>query len=162
MCVTAWRGPDGADFVATGSKDHYVKVFEVPVTGGLVYPTHNLEPPHYDGVQSLAVDDAAAIGRQAKLFSGSRDSGIKRWNLQTGELEKSLNNAHKGWVSGMAIAEQGLLTACRGGFIRLWDTETCDSLAELKTDAPINDVVCNGQLVYTCSSSGEVRIWRFA
>lgn len=88
MCVTAWRGPEGTDFVATGSKDHYVKVFEVPPAGGLVYPIHNLEPPHYDGVQSLAVDDVNAIGRQVKLFSGSRDSGIKRWSLVNGDLEK--------------------------------------------------------------------------
>lgn len=68
---------------------------------------------------------------------------------------QSLNNAHKGWVSGMAIAEQGLLTACRGGFIRLWDTESCDSLAEIKTDSPINDVVTSGQLVYTCARYAE-------
>lgn len=26
MCVTAWQGQNNTDFVATGSKDHYVKV----------------------------------------------------------------------------------------------------------------------------------------
>lgn len=26
MCVTAWDGPNNTDYVATGSKDHYVKV----------------------------------------------------------------------------------------------------------------------------------------
>lgn len=26
MCVTAWQGTNNTDFVATGSKDHYVKV----------------------------------------------------------------------------------------------------------------------------------------
>lgn len=26
MCVTAWSGTNNTDFVATGSKDHYVKV----------------------------------------------------------------------------------------------------------------------------------------
>lgn len=150
MCVASWKGPSNTDFVATGSKDHYVKVFEVPSNGGLVYPTLHLEPPHYDGVQSLAVDAGDdACGREAKLFSGSRDSGIKRWNLLDGELEKSMNNAHKGWISGMAISAQGLVTTCRGGFIRLWDTDTCDTLTEIKTDSPINSVATSGQVVYT-------------
>lgn len=26
MCVTTWDGPNNTDYVATGSKDHYVKV----------------------------------------------------------------------------------------------------------------------------------------
>lgn len=26
MCVTSWKGQNNTDFVATGSKDHYVKV----------------------------------------------------------------------------------------------------------------------------------------
>lgn len=85
MCIKAWEGPNNTDFVATGSKDHYVKVFEVPSTGGLVNPLLHLEPPHYDGVQALLVDKTA-IGVDAELFSGSRDSGIKRWDLRNGEL----------------------------------------------------------------------------
>lgn len=92
MCVTAWEGDGGdsdgsTDFVATGSKDHYVKVFEVPKAGGVVYPLLNLEPPHYDGVQALAVAPDA-VGADAELFSGSRDSGIKRWDLKSGELKQ--------------------------------------------------------------------------
>lgn len=26
MCITTWDGPNNMDYVATGSKDHYVKV----------------------------------------------------------------------------------------------------------------------------------------
>lgn len=150
MCVTAWEGQNNTDFVATGSKDHYVKVFEVPSSGGLVLPLLHLEPPHYDGVQSLVVENNA-IGADAALFSGSRDSGIKRWDLRHGELKQSLNNAHKGWVSGMAISDNILLTTCRGGYIRLWNVETCDSMAEVKTDSPINTIVANGSSIYTGS-----------
>lgn len=87
MCVTAWKGQNNTDFVATGSKDHYVKVFEVSTNGGLVLPLLHLEPPHYDGVQSLVVTNDA-LGADASLFSGSRDSGIKRWNLRNGELKQ--------------------------------------------------------------------------
>lgn len=50
-------------------------------------PLLHLEPPHYDGVQSLVVTNNA-LGADAALFSGSRDSGIKRWDLRNGELKQ--------------------------------------------------------------------------
>uniref|UniRef100_A0A8W7MIA6 Kinesin motor domain-containing protein n=1 Tax=Anopheles arabiensis TaxID=7173 RepID=A0A8W7MIA6_ANOAR len=159
MCLTAWEGPNNTDLVATGSKDHYVKVFEVNSSGGVVQPLLNLEPPHYDGVQALAVANDA-IGVDAELFSGSRDSGIKRWDLRNGELKQSLNNAHKGWVSGMAIYGDILLSSCRGGVVRLWNIKTCDSLAEMKTEQSINDIVTSDNRVFTASNDGKVRLWR--
>jgi kinesin family protein 4/21/27 len=39
----------------------------------------NLNPPHYDGIQSLAI-------RGDVLFSGSRDMCIKKWDLSKQEL----------------------------------------------------------------------------
>lgn len=42
-------------------------------------PTMNLDPPHYDGVQSLVM-----MGNM--LFSGSRDTSIKKWDLGRQEL----------------------------------------------------------------------------
>ena len=38
-----------------------------------------LEPPHYDGVQSLAL-------KGKYLFSGSRDNSIKKWDIETQQL----------------------------------------------------------------------------
>lgn len=150
MCVTAWEGPNNTDFVATGSKDHYVKVFEVPSASGLVLPLLHLEPPHYDGVQSLVVG-TGAVGVDVELFSGSRDTGIKRWDLRNGELRQSLNNAHKGWVSGMAVCGDVLLSCCRSGVVRFWNIRNCDPLAEMKTDSPINAIAISNQRVFTAS-----------
>lgn len=84
MCVATWVGPNSTDFVATGSKDHYVKVFEVPKTGGLISPLLHLEPPHYDGVQAL-IATKDSMGADAELFSGSRDLGLKKWDLRNCE-----------------------------------------------------------------------------
>lgn len=88
--------------IIVGSKDHYIKVFELsPNTGqmqnspsfnfnmanensnysiennlisGVTVTKFNLMPPHYDGVQTLC-----RIGDS--LFSGSRDMCIKKWNM---------------------------------------------------------------------------------
>lgn len=46
---------------------------------GTIGPTHNFEPPHYDGIECLAIQGDI-------LFSGSRDNGIKKWDLDQQEL----------------------------------------------------------------------------
>lgn len=81
-----------------------------------------------------------------------RDEQVfNEWIFGIGHPIQSLNNAHKGWVSGMTISDDILLSACRGGMIRLWNVNTCESLADMKTDSPINDIVCNGQTIYTAA-----------
>ncbi len=56
------------------------QVFDVTEgTLGNVGPAHNFEPPHYDGIECLAVQGDV-------LFSGSRDNGIKKWDLEQQEL----------------------------------------------------------------------------
>lgn len=129
----------------------FFQVFEVGNSGGNISPLLNLEPPHYDGVQALAVSPQGSVGVDAELFSGSRDLGIKRWDLRNGELKQSMNNAHKGWVSGLTIASDILLSSCRGGSIRLWNLKTFDALAEMKTEASINDITCGDNRIFTAS-----------
>ena len=36
---------------------------------GTIGPTHNFEPPHYDGIECLSIQGDV-------LFSGSRDNGV--------------------------------------------------------------------------------------
>ena len=56
------------------------QVFDVAEgTLGNVGPAHNFEPPHYDGIECLCVQGDV-------LFSGSRDNGIKKWDLDQQEL----------------------------------------------------------------------------
>lgn len=62
-----------------------------------------------------------------------------------------MNNAHKGWVSGITISDDILLSACRGGIIRLWNVNTCEGIADMKTDSAINDIVSKGQIIYTAA-----------
>lgn len=80
MCLAVAKLSKTEDIVVTGSKDHYIKVFEVNgESGGVFSPKMNLKPPHYDGIQSLALHGDI-------LFSGSRDMCIKKWNLAKQEL----------------------------------------------------------------------------
>jgi WD40 repeat protein len=159
MCLASGVGPgqDG-DYVVTGSKDHYVKVFRVAEgRGGVVTPSANLDPPHYDGVQCLALRDDV-------LFSASRDTCIKKWDLAAGgELVRSLNNAHKDWICGLAFLPGGntLISGCRAGHLRLWDATSCAQTGEMKAhNSTINAIAVNNSLVFTGSNDGSVGLWR--
>ncbi|XP_061750429.1 kinesin-like protein KIF21A isoform X2 [Nerophis ophidion] len=157
MCLTVDQSGSNQDLVITGSKDHYVKLFDV--TEGLlgsISPTHNFEPPHYDGIESLVVQGDI-------FFSGSRDNGIKKWDLDRKDLLQQVPNAHRDWVCalGLVPGSPALLSGCRGGVLKLWHTDSLATLGELKGhDSPINGIAANSGLSFTASDDRTVKIWR--
>ncbi|XP_054632055.1 kinesin-like protein KIF21A isoform X2 [Dunckerocampus dactyliophorus] len=157
MCLTVDQSGNNQDLVITGSKDHYVKLFDV--TEGLlgsISPTHNFEPPHYDGIESLVVQGDI-------FFSGSRDNGIKKWDLDRKDLQQQVPNAHRDWVCalGLVPGSPALLSGCRGGVLKLWHTDTLAPLGELKGhDSPINGIATNSGHLFTASDDRTVKIWR--
>ncbi|XP_069013460.1 kinesin-like protein KIF21B isoform X4 [Embiotoca jacksoni] len=156
MCLTVGQSLLGKDQVITGSKDHYVKVFDVAEgTLGNVGPAHNFEPPHYDGIECLAVHGDV-------LFSGSRDNGIKKWELEHQELTQQIPNAHKDWVCSLAYVpgRPMLLSACRGGMLKVWNVENFTPIGEVRGhDSPINAICTNSRHIFTASSDQTVKIW---
>uniref|UniRef100_A0A671WIU5 Kinesin family member 21B n=1 Tax=Sparus aurata TaxID=8175 RepID=A0A671WIU5_SPAAU len=144
MCLTVGQSLLGKDQVITGSKDHYVKG-----TMGNVGPAHNFEPPHYDGIECLAVQGDV-------LFSGSRDNGIKKWDLEQQELIQQIPNAHKDWVCALAYVpgRPMLLSACRGGMLKVWNVDNFTPIGEVRGhDSPINAICTNSRQIFTIEGS---------
>lgn len=78
------------------------QVFEITEgTVGNIGPTHNFEPPHYDGIECLAIQGDV-------LFSGSRDNGIKKWDLEQQELIQVWRGAEHRAGGGVAAGAWGL------------------------------------------------------
>ncbi|NXX97641.1 KI21B protein, partial [Centropus bengalensis] len=148
MCLTVNQTASNHDLVVTGSKDHYVKVFEIAEgMVGNIGPTHNFEPPHYDGIECLAIQGDI-------LFSGSRDNGIKKWDLEQQELIQQIPNAHKDWVCALAFipGRPMVLSACRGGMIKVWNVDNFTPVGEIKGhDSPINAICTNSKHIFTAS-----------
>ncbi|XP_051932196.1 kinesin-like protein KIF21B isoform X2 [Hippocampus zosterae] len=158
MCLTVGQSLLGKDQVITGSKDHYVKVFDVAEgTAGNVGPAHNFEPPHYDGIECLAVQGDV-------LFSGSRDNGIKKWDLEQQELSQQIPIAHKDWVCALAYVPGRplLLSGCRGGMLKVWNVDNFTPIGEVKGhDSPINAICTNSRQIFTASSDCRVKLWNY-
>ncbi|XP_053517563.1 kinesin-like protein KIF21A isoform X10 [Artibeus jamaicensis] len=157
MCLTVDQVSSGQDLIVTGSKDHYIKMFDVTEGAlGTVSPTHNFEPPHYDGIEALTIQGD-------NLFSGSRDNGIKKWDLAQKDLLQQVPNAHKDWVCALGVVpgQPGLLSGCRGGILKLWDMDTFVPVGEMKGhDSPINAICVNSTHIFTASDDRTVRIWK--
>ncbi|XP_030221090.1 kinesin-like protein KIF21A isoform X2 [Gadus morhua] len=157
MCLTVDQTVNHQDLVITGSKDHYIRLFDVTEGSlGSIAPTHNFEPPHYDGIESLVVQGDL-------LFSGSRDNGIKKWDLDRKDLLQQVPNAHRDWVCalGLVPGTAALLSGCRGGVLKLWHTDTLGPLGELRGhESPINGISTNSSHLFTASDDRTVKIWR--
>ncbi|KAM7002770.1 kinesin-like protein KIF21A isoform 2-T2 [Tautogolabrus adspersus] len=157
MCLTVDQSGNNQDMVITGSKDHYIKLFDVTEGSlGSISPTHNFEPPHYDGIESLVVQGDI-------FFSGSRDNGIKKWDLDRKDLLQQVPNAHRDWVCALGVVpgSPALLSGCRGGVLKLWHTDTLGTLGELKGhESPINSISTNSSHLFTASDDRTVKIWR--
>ncbi|XP_030849432.1 kinesin-like protein KIF21A isoform X11 [Strongylocentrotus purpuratus] len=155
MCLDVKTTPQ-FDQVFAGSKDHYVKMFEVePGASGCLTSSFNFDPPHYDGIQSMAI-------RGNSLFSGSRDACIKKWDLDQKQLSKAMSNAHKDWICALDFlpSYNCLLSGCRGGYLKLWNIDTCTPVGEMKAHtSPINSIATNSTHVFTASSD-EIKLWR--
>uniref|UniRef100_A0AAX7UPD3 Kinesin motor domain-containing protein n=1 Tax=Astatotilapia calliptera TaxID=8154 RepID=A0AAX7UPD3_ASTCA len=157
MCLTVDQSGNSQDLVITGSKDHYIKLFDVTEGSlGSISPTHNFEPPHYDGIESLVIQGDI-------FFSGSRDNGIKKWDLDRKDLLQQVPNAHRDWVCALGVVPGSptLLSGCRGGVLKLWHTDTLGTLGELKGhESPINSISANSSHLFTASDDRTVKIWR--
>lgn len=141
------------NLVMTGSKDHYIKIFEINDVnnGKMISPKYHLTPPHYDGVQSLCRIDNF-------LYSCSRDMCIKKWSMTDYQCKQSMNNAHKDWIFSLDYFKNYnnkydlLLSGSRDGYLKFWNANTLEKVADLKAHlCPIISVKVNNNLVFTGS-----------
>ncbi|XP_075455868.1 kinesin-like protein KIF21A isoform X5 [Ascaphus truei] len=157
MCLTVDQISNGQDLIITGSKDHYIKMFDITEGAlGTVSPTHCFVPPHYDGIEALVISGD-------NLFSGSRDNGIKKWDISRKDLLQQVPNAHKDWVCALGIVPSChvLLSGCRGGILKLWNVDTFLPIGDLKGhDSPINAICTNSSQIFTAADDQTVRIWK--
>ncbi|MCT7959873.1 WD40 repeat domain-containing protein [Laspinema sp. D1] len=93
---------------------------------------------HSSGVKSVAVSPDGGM-----IASGSVDQTIKLWDLQRGELKKTLKG-HTGTVTSVQFSPDGILASASffpDGTIKLWEVDGEQNKVELKTTLRGNDWV---------------------
>lgn len=77
-------------------------------------------------------------------------------------LQQQIPNAHKDWVCALAFVpgRPMLLSACRAGFIKVWNVDNFTPIGEIKGhDSPINAICTNSKHIFTASSDLTVKFW---
>ena len=156
----------GPDLVFTGSRDHSVKCCEAILE--LEGICRSLEPPHFDGVESMCIYNNW-------LYSSGRDSCIKQWDvssIETCHNVASVSSAHNHWITALtmfpnvaASHDSGsvpyLVSGCRSGEMKVWDCEKLKLLGELKAHkAHVHAFASNSNCLFSASGDWDVKIWR--
>lgn len=119
---------------------------------------------HSQDVRSVVIDPEGKI-----VASGSFDGTIKIWNLETGELIRTLTGHSEAGeiVSSVAISPDGKTIVSSsngyGGTIKIWDLETGELLDTLPaqpsgvsfvTISPDSNILASG------SEDGKIQLWQ--
>ena len=113
---------------------------------------------HTEGISSLDFNRDGSI-----LASGSYDRTICLWNVDTGDLRKTLTG-HTDGVQHVAFSPTGLILASASddGTIRLWDIKTGDVIKILEGHAErIRHVAFSptGLILVSTGGDGTIRLW---
>lgn len=117
---------------------------------------------HSHIVSAVAFSSIASPGKT--LVSGSRDRTIKLWNLETGELIRTLNG-HTGAIYSIALSSDGqtIASGSEDKTVRLWHLETGELLSTFTGHSEqVNAVAfsADGQTLISGSHDKTIKIWR--
>ncbi len=110
----------------------------------------------------------SAVGLTAdgkKAVSGSWDSSLRLWDLESGLCLK-IFEGHRGNVESVAVTPEGSRAVSRGGFgdwsLRLWDLENGGCLRVIKDESECLSISADGKLAFSGNKNGTILIWNLA
>ena len=119
----------------------------------------NSEEPH----SGLAADtQTPPICFQVHVVSGSLDTSIRVWDVETGQCKHQLIG-HQSLTSGMELRDNILVSGNADSTVKVWDILTGKCLQTLAGPSRhISAVTClqfNSKFVITSSDDGTVKLW---
>ncbi|KAI7907669.1 quinon protein alcohol dehydrogenase-like superfamily [Cokeromyces recurvatus] len=112
---------------------------------------------HTDGVMCVQFCDAINI-----LMTGSYDKTVRIWNLESGELIRTLTG-HTRCVRALQFDEAKLVTASMDHTLKIWNWQTgkCIRTLEGHTGGVLS-LHFNSKLMASGSTDHTVRVWNFS
>jgi len=115
---------------------------------------------HSARVLSFAISPDGRI-----LVSGSLDTRIKVWNLETGKAIRTLEG-HWGWVKSLIISRDGkTLISASYKEIRIWNLATGEPIQVLNGHFNLINAIAlsqDGQTLISGGEDGNIHIWRIS
>uniref|UniRef100_A0A1I7UCY4 WD_REPEATS_REGION domain-containing protein n=1 Tax=Caenorhabditis tropicalis TaxID=1561998 RepID=A0A1I7UCY4_9PELO len=161
-CLRTTMTPDGSILAYTGSRDHYVKEYEVGLGTGVIESKCEFTPPHYDNV-------TAVLPLNGHLYTASKDVNIMKFSLKDGKREHLELRAHQQYIQSLTgfgpKGKELLVSACKDGTLRFWDVGSSSrmKLVEEYSKAHqdgINDMCTSKSMLFTASGDSTVGFWK--
>jgi WD40 repeat protein len=116
---------------------------------------------NYSRHKSLII--SLALCENGLLFTGTKDGGIIKWNLTSGEDLGAMLYVHKSAINSLVLLnnEQAVASASVDGWIKIWNSESGDCLRAIEAHkSAINCMILlrDGSLA-TGSDDRTVKIW---
>ncbi|MBI4783041.1 MAG: pentapeptide repeat-containing protein [Oscillatoriophycideae cyanobacterium NC_groundwater_1537_Pr4_S-0.65um_50_18] len=98
-----------------------------------------------------------------QLLANGCESDIQIWDAKTGQLLKTISQAHTGWVCEMDFNASGqiLVSGSTDGTIRFWSIETGECVKVLHHDSSVEVIALssNDRILVSGSHDGTIKIW---
>ncbi|KAI9482935.1 MAG: quinon protein alcohol dehydrogenase-like superfamily [Benjaminiella poitrasii] len=117
----------------------------------------NILSGHTDGVMCVQFCDSSNI-----LMTGSYDKSVRIWNLETGELLRTLTG-HTRCVRALQFDEAKLVTGSMDHTLKIWNWQTgkCIRTLEGHTGGVLS-LHFNSRLMASGSTDRTIRVWNFS
>ncbi|GMH83907.1 hypothetical protein TrST_g9414 [Triparma strigata] len=152
--------PDGSKIVSCGARDKGIHVWCAQTGAQLL--TCDPKKGHTDWVRSIDVY-VSADGSRSRIVSGSDDTTIKVWDMNSGSLELKLEG-HSNYVWSVAFSPDGsrIVSGSRDKTICVWDAKNGKKIHEITGhENEVNSVAFSpdGASIVSASDDDSVCIW---
>ncbi|KAL0092499.1 quinon protein alcohol dehydrogenase-like superfamily [Phycomyces blakesleeanus] len=137
----------------------------VPSMPGLIHRfedyTANLQIQKTHTGTSFQAPSTSSTTSVPVIISGSLDTSIKIWSIETGNcLGTLLGHAHGVWT--LAYDKQRLVSGSHDGIIKIWDIEKGNPMYSLQGHTSAVTAIALGDAkVVSASDNGEIHIWDY-
>ncbi|CAG1997857.1 unnamed protein product [Fusarium graminearum] len=110
---------------------------------------------HDSAVRCLAILESGII------VSGSRDSTIRLWNLESGKIEpRNVLRGHTAEVRNVQVHGDVIVSGSYDADARVWSAQTGECLHILHGHGRnVHGLAFDGKRVATSSTDGDIRVW---
>ncbi|PRP81592.1 putative protein-like [Planoprotostelium fungivorum] len=128
------------------------------------YPQQDQHKDHFQRVYEGHRDSVTTVVVSGKyLFSASRDTYVKRWNLKNTAKRRECSVTYRGhtfWVECMQVVDNYLFTGSADHTIKAWNVKTAECLQTYKGHTnDVTNISVKGKYLFSTSRDNTMKVW---
>ncbi|XP_052785771.1 F-box and WD repeat domain containing protein 10B-like isoform X2 [Mya arenaria] len=153
---------DGGKLIAVGSKDRKVRFIDN--TSAREHKRMSKGEPGEDGELPVITGHAGSIRcvciieKQGVVLSGSYDTSIRMWSVNTGHCLK-IFRGHRDTVLIIRVLGDILISGSKDKSCKIWDLQTGKCQRSFRHRYPVNAVAMSTEVVISGCEGGKVKVW---